>query len=348
MEEKKSEIEIKSLYIKGEKFRKNLSEGHSIERFLETFLDEKEDFHVYTSGSTGKPKGIRIQKEYMETSAQKTLDFLGINKGDKALLCLPTDKIAGIMMLVRWFVGRLDLYPVEATARPLEKAEGEFDFAAMVPYQVSASLDQLHRIRKLIIGGASINPSLEEKLQSLPSKIYQTYGMTETISHVAMRRVNGQRRSQSYEAMPGVSFSLDSRSCLVINSPEIGVKSLVTNDVVELESPERFIWKGRYDNVVNSGGVKLHPELIEKKIGPLKVEYFLAGIPDKGLGEKLVMLVESEEEFGPEYFEEAFTALDIYEKPKEIIGVASFSKTPNGKIRRKETVKKFMGEQSSK
>lgn len=291
---------------------------------------------VTTSGSTGVPKKIRLQKEHMRASAQKTLRYLNLQPGDRSLLCLPVSKIAGMMMLVRWVEGGLDLWPVPPSSTPIPPGES-FDFAAMVPLQVKESLDSLHRIGKLIIGGGAIDPELEKQLRPMPGAIYHTYGMTETISHVAMRRINGNEAMDYFEAVPGVSFSQDQRQCLVIDAPDIGVKGMITNDVVETLDGQRFRWLGRADNVVNSGGVKLHPELLEQKTGNVGFDYFLAGMPDERLGEKLVLVIDRETEIREEKINKLLAALQGYERPREVY-TAQFFYSINTKLQRQKTL----------
>jgi len=299
--------------------------------FIKSYLN-RDMIEVKTSGSTGTPKTVYLRKENMRASARATIEALKLKSGDRILLCLSTDHIAGKMMVARWAEGDFDLYVTEASAQPLQQIEGSFNFSAMVPYQVQASLSDLHRIDKLIIGGGTIDGELERKLQDVPGEVYHTYGMTETISHVALRKVNGKERTASFKALPGVSFTIDERNCLVINAPEIGVGRLVTNDIVELVNEFNFIWKGRYDNVINSAGIKLQPEVIERKIKGVEQAFFVFGLKDKTWGEKLVLLVE-----GMDVPAFDFSELDSYERPKEILCLPQFIRTANGKIKRKET-----------
>ncbi len=332
---KEKKVKIKGNYLILSEIKFQFPEIHS---FISHFYSEKEDFEVHTSGSTGKPKLISIPKKYMWASARKTIEALHLKSEDKVLLCLPLDKIGGIMILVRWLVGDLDLYPVEPNASPLADDSEEYDFGAMVPYQVQHSLKNVGRIKKLIIGGAPVSTSLEKSLQKIKTEVYHTYGMTETISHVALRAIHSQTDNHVFKGLPGVSFNVDERNCLVITSREIGVNQLVTNDVVELLSTTEFIWKGRFDNVINSAGVKLLPEEIEQKIGDIDLLYFLFGQPDENLGERLVMVVESEDSFEVQDFKDFFGELSRYEIPKIIYSLPNFVVAAGGKINRKATV----------
>lgn len=304
--------------------------------FLSEFYDSNPNFTVYTSGSTGKPKPIEVPKAYMLASAQRTLMALNLQPGDKSLLCLPLNRIGGIMMLVRCLEGDLDLYPMGSTSRPISNTKVHYDFAAMVPYQVDQSLEDLHKVKKLIIGGAPISPSLEKELIKVPIQMYHTYGMTETISHIALRDIKDS--ASVFKALPKVEFATDARQCLVINAPEIGINQLATNDVVELISPTQFLWKGRYDHVVNSGGIKLFPEEIEKKIGDIGVNYFLFGEADEKLGERLAMIVEGGGEMTLKRMQAHFASLGRYEGPRVLYKVSQFATNAGGKLDRKSTI----------
>lgn len=306
------------------------------QEFLQKFYNSEDYIEISTSGSTGRPKVIRIKKDYLIASAQRTIDFLQLKKGARALVCLPTNKIAGLMMLTRWLVGEMDLVLVKPSSSPLAEVEGEFDFAAMIPLQALNCLDQIERVNKLIIGGGVIEEGLELALSQKSKEYYHTYGMTETISHVAMRKIG---QDSDFKALNDVEFSVDGDSRLIIDAPPIGVHKLKTNDVVQLIDARTFVWKGRYDNVVNSGGVKLFPEEIESKIGAVGQAYFLIGLKDEALGEKLVLLTE-----GPinEALKQKIESLDRFEKPRLLLSLNKFMRTETNKIRRKECLDKAL------
>lgn len=338
-------MDLKNLKINGKKLEISLQNSDKellpeVLGFLQFLKSDDDYYEVKTSGSTGDPKPILLSRKYMEASARKTLTFLNLKRGDRALLCLPVSKVGGMMMLMRWALGELDLYTVEPMAQPLKKLRGNFDFVAMVPYQVAQSLEDVPRIKKLIIGGGPISPSLEKDLKNLPNEIYHTYGMTETISHVAMRRINGNTDFSLYKAMPGISFNVDERDCLIIHAPHIGVKNLLTNDVVKLISAESFEWIGRVDNVVNSGGIKLYPEEIEQKIGELGMDYFLASLPDEQLGQKLIMVVDKDSSLSEAAIRKRLQFLKKYEIPKSVFFLPIL-KTVNGKLKRHSTLRQL-------
>lgn len=304
----------------------------SIGEFFLDWFDKKDYIEMTTSGTTGLPKLVRLKKQAMIQSALATGDFFGLEPGDKALLCLPTQFIAGKMMLVRSLILGLELDVVSPSLHPLELNTATYDFVAMVPLQVQNSIERLSKVRKLIIGGAKLDSALEEKLLPLKTEIYETYGMTETITHIAAKRLG----DSVFSILPNVKISQDDRQCLVINVATISDEPIVTNDLVELLNEQQFKFLGRIDNVINSGGVKLIPEQIEAKlIGKINNRFFVTGLPDTTLGEKLVLVVEGEkQEFAPDFFD----VLGKYEKPKEIVFVSKFKENENGKLLRKPTL----------
>ncbi len=310
--------------------------------FLLDWLAPHPEIEVKTSGSTGTPKTIKLKKQQMVNSALATGKFFGLNKNDTALLCLPANYIAGKMMLVRAMVLGLQLDLGEPSSHPLQTMEKEYDFCAMVPLQVKNSWQSLARIKILIVGGAPVSAALAESLAALPTNIYETYGMTETITHIALKKLSvisrDNGKSKNFQTLPGVTVNLDDRECLVIDAPQVATEKVVTNDLVEFISPTEFRWLGRYDNIINSGGVKLIPEEIERKLATIiNNRFFVTGIPDATLGQKLVLLIEGET--SNEVLEGINkVGLEKYELPKTTIFVTKFTETPTGKIDRDSTV----------
>ncbi len=313
-----------------------IKEGEEYERsvghFLLDWFDHNHDIEVNTSGTTGNPKTIRIDKQAMVNSALATGDFFELHPGNKVLHCLPAKYIAGKMMFVRGFILGLDMDFVAPSSHPLENCDTKYDFAAMVPLQASNSLDKLHNIKKMIIGGVKISKSLEASLLEIPSEFYETYGMTETITHIAAKRVG----EVAFTVLPNVTISYNDRNCLVIHAPRISEEVIVTNDLVQLVNENQFVFLGRIDNMINSGGIKLIPELIEEKLSnKIGNRFFVAGKLDEVLGEKLILVIEGE---AYTIDDKIFSGLDKYEHPKEILFVPKFQETANGKILRKETI----------
>ncbi|HXJ99691.1 MAG TPA: AMP-binding protein [Gelidibacter sp.] len=305
--------------------------------FLIDWLDGKDYIKVKTSGSTGQPKLMRVSKQAMVNSSIATGDFFKMKPGQTALLCLPTHYIAGKMMLVRAMILGLDLDFVDPTTRPDFDLNKTYDFCAMVPLQLTNSLSSIKRIKTLIIGGAAISKPLEEAIQGLKTKIYATYGMTETVSHIAVKAMNGKRKMDYFKVFPKVKISQDDRGCLVIDAPKVASGQLVTNDVVKLHSSSEFELLGRIDNMVNSGGVKLFPEQIEAKLTDhIKERFFIASEPDEELGEKLILILEGDKN---NLKSSVFKKLEKLEVPKKIYMVPQFKETATGKIQRKETLK---------
>ncbi|WP_269222553.1 MULTISPECIES: AMP-binding protein [Flavobacterium] len=312
-----------------------IKEGEDFEQavgdFLLDWFDDKSYIDMYTSGTTGDAKTIRIEKNAMVQSAISTGDFFGLQPGDRVLHCLPVNFIAGKMMFVRSFILGLDMDFVAPSSYPLENNDEKYDFAAMVPLQAKNSINKLTNIKKVIIGGVKIHKSLEQELVKLPIEIYETYGMTETITHIAAKKV-GQ---EAFTTLPNVTVSKNENQCLEILAKNIGNEKIVTNDIVKLISDTQFIWLGRYDNVINSGGIKIMPEQVESKLSTLiPRRYFVDGLQDENLGEKVVLFVEGE----PINIDNSiFDVLDRYEKPKDIVFIPKFKETATGKIMRTES-----------
>ncbi len=328
-----------------ELFTYSRSISKDIYSFFKAWFDKNEFFSIKTSGSTGKPSTIQLKKKHMANSALTTGFYFDLHPGTKALLCLSPNFIAGKMMLVRAMVLGWQLDIVEADTHPLNKTESNYDFGAMVPLQMNNSLSQLHRIKTLIVGGGRVSNRLQHKLQAISTKVYATYGMTETITHVAIKQLSGFSSAELvsapyYKTLPDVQISTDNRGCLVIDAPKISDNQIVTNDLVVLISDTEFEWLGRYDTIINSGGVKLIPEQIEEKLWYIiKNRFFVAGIPDDILGEKLILIVENDKFLNtiPNKLRN-LSNLNKYEIPKEIFFVDQFVETGTKKIQRKKTL----------
>lgn len=294
----------------------------TLEDFLSEWNNDSDRVLVHTSGSTGKPKPMMVEKKRMLNSARITCDFLGLKPGDSALLCMSLDYIAGKMVVVRSIERHLHLISVSPSGHPLKdvnlkELNGEITFAAMVPMQVYNTLqvpeerERLCHIRHLIIGGGAIDAALEQELRSLPGNIaiWSTYGMTETLSHIALRRINGAEASEWYQPFDSVKISQTDEGCLVIDAPLVCAETLVTNDIVEIEpyiynkvenhnkvEKLRFRIKGRKDNVICSGGIKIQIEEVEEFLKPhLEKPFMLAKKKDEKFGEIAVLLSEDKE-----------------------------------------------------
>ena len=258
-----------------------------------------------SSGTTGDPKEFELDRRAMEASAKKTLSFFKLQPGDRVLLGLPVDYIAGKMMVVRALVGQLDLVPGEPSSRPLKDVDGDFSFVPMVPLQVLESLkagDNLDPCGILLIGGGTLSPSLRAQLESTDScEIFESFGMSETYTHFALRRVNGPHAEESFSLLEGTHINADTRGCLVVELPGITKHPVQTNDLVDIsEDRTRFRWLGRFDNVINTGGIKVIPEILEQRITSLlQCTCLVLYQSDEKLGQKLVLMVEREGEDAP-------------------------------------------------
>ena len=312
--------------------------------FLLNWFDNSDCIISHTSGSTGIPKEISLSKEAMRNSARMTNAFFGLDETKAALLCMPANYIAGKMMLVRALVGGFNLLTVEPKANPFENLNVAIDFTAITPYQLSHSVESLKTktVRNIIVGGGQVNARLEALAADIPASMYETYGMTETASHIALRRFNGSEKSDYFTVLDGVSIHQDERSCLLICAPYLAENELITNDIVELKGKQEFRWVGRADTVINSGGIKIYPEQLEKKLEKIiQPNFFIASIPDELLGNKVVLLIESEGFTSAQESElNSFLKSNFsrYEIPKQIFYLPTFIYSESNKILRNNTL----------
>lgn len=317
----------------------------TFEQFISDWQSPSTTILVHTSGSTGKPKPMLVEKRRMEASARITCSFLGLKPGDSALLCMPLDYIAGKMMCVRSIVVGLRLIRVEPCGHPLQHLDEVPTFAAMVPMQVYNSLQDdrelniLKQIKHLIIGGGAISNNLATALRSFPNAVWSTYGMTETLSHIALRRLSGEDASEWYTPFDGVEVSLNQDGCLVINAPKVCAEPLTTNDIAEIDGDgRRFRIRGRRDNVVCSGGIKMQIEEIEAKLqAHTDIPLMITKRADEKFGETVVLLAECNDM-------EPLKALchqwlSKYELPHDYIYVKRLPVTETGKPARAEALR---------
>ncbi|MBR5748749.1 MAG: AMP-binding protein [Prevotella sp.] len=315
----------------------------SLEAFLEEWNNPSETLLVYTSGSTGTPKPMMVEKHRMLASARRTNDFLGLQPGDTALLCMSLDFIAGKMMVVRALERQLRLVTVAPSGHPLAALNDQtsLDFAAMVPLQVYNSLqvsierERLMQIRHLIIGGGAIDDALASELKNFPNAVWSTYGMTETLSHIALRRLSGPEASIWYTPFPSVRVSLSEEDTLIIDAPEVCPNPLVTNDIAE-RSPDysKFRIIGRKDNIICSGGLKIQAEELERQLRPhMRVPYIITKRPDEKFGEIVVLLTEGSTDEAREVCERI---LPRFHQPRAYLHVSSIPLTATGKPARHE------------
>lgn len=315
--------------------------------FVEQFYNEEEYIIVHTSGSTGKPKKIKLFKDDMIASARLTNQFFGINSQSLFYLPLSPDYVAGKMMILRALIATASIIEEAASNTPLAHyTRGEIDLICVVPSQVEYILnnpDKAKLIRKMIIGGGTIHNNLWERIADSPIKSYATYGMTETCSHVALARITDDR--QPFMAIGETTFELDERNCLIVNTPQFRNEQITTNDIVELVGPTAFYWCGRYDNIINTGGIKIFPEDIEFKISPLIPQpFYISSRESEKWGEELVLMLEEptiedeDEQIVSEISEQLLTELKkllpSYAIPRTTIQVKAFKRTPSNKLRR--------------
>jgi O-succinylbenzoic acid--CoA ligase len=321
-------------------------------RFCRQWLSGQESFTLTTSGSTGRPKLITLTRQQMVASARATGQALGLQTGDRALVCLSTQYIAGMMMLVRGFGLGLALTIVDPTGNPLLEFpdEARFDFCAFVPLQLQQILAEspgklsiLDGMKAILVGGAPVTPELEQQLQTIAAPVYHTYGMTETVTHVALKRLNGPKASDTFIPLPGVEVGLDRRGCLTVKGALTNNQTVYTNDLAELRPDGSFTWLGRLGNVINSGGVKVQIEKVEAALAE-HLRTFQPGrrlvvgpLPHPQLGQTVVAVIEGEPLSSADQTElrsNLQRILTKYEIPRSFYFLPSLPETPTGKIDR--------------
>lgn len=326
------------------------------------WMSGQQTYHLNTSGSTGTPKSITITRDQIIASIHATGKALHLESGTRGLACINAHFIGGMMMLFRALELDWNLTVIEPSSDPLEHLpeDLQFDFTALVPLQLESLLLQngvkgAGRLGKILLGGAPVSPSLLKLIQPLQQPVYHSYGMTETVSHIALRELNGSSDAdQPFTVLEGVDFGLDGRGCLWLSGRVTGNEIVQTNDMVIIESPDSFRWLGRIDHIINSGGLKINPEKVERAIGSIlsdfnyNADFFVWHEPDDRLGQKLILLL-----CGKGHFEETIllkslrSILSSYEMPKSIYFVDSFEKLASGKIDKAQTARLAIAKVSS-
>ncbi len=326
-------------------------------QFIKECVVPVKTIQVKTSGSTGEPKLIEIEKSQMLESAKMTCRYFHISRRTNMLLCLSAEYIAGKMMVVRAFFSGANLVVVDPTNNPLIDIKQKIDFVAMVPLQVESALSNpktrkiFNSIENVIIGGASVSIKLQKKLAKCTNNVYSTFAMTETLSHFALKKLSGKNKSNLFEVLPGIKITTDDRGCMIVNAPLLNTSPIITNDIIECIDETHFKWLGRYDNVINSGGVKIIPEKLEEKIVRIIKEnrFFISSLPDKRLGQKVVIVIEGVTRMEAKELEKHIEKLvDKYEKPRKYLLIEKFVETPTGKVKRGETLAIAMGGKKAK
>lgn len=325
-------------------------------QFIKDWLNNKAEFELTTSGSTGVPKPLSIPRNKMEISARATLKALNLSVGGNALVCLSTKFIAGKMMLARALVNKMNIIAVDPSSNPINGLDNTLKFAltAMVPLQMETILEANHPIdgldnfKVILLGGAPTSLALEKKLKDLTAAIYATYGMTETVSHIALKRLNGVDKSDYFSVLPGVDINLDNRGCLAIRSEITDNQQIVTNDLVQIIDHQKFEWLGRFDNVINSGGVKIQSEKLESLIAELfhhqKIpnRFFCFGVPDEKLGQKVALVIEGTPANVDGMLLNIKNNVPRFHAPKVLYTTPHFVETETKKIQRKLTIEKVI------
>lgn len=322
-----------------------------IGNFLIIWLDNANTITLKTSGSTGSPKTIVMRKQAMVNSAIATGLYFNLQPTNKALLCLPAHYIAGKMMLIRAMVLGLEIDSIAPKSSLQIDTKTHYHFTAMVPMQLEKNLSKLNNIKTLIVGGAKTSSLLNTKLQALKTIVFETYGMTETVSHIAVKQINNFESvtlsnsttliinsvERSYfKTLPNVAISQDNRQCLIIEAPKVFEEKIITNDIVKIHSKNKFEWLGRADNIINSGGIKIFPEQVENSLSSkINARFFIASEKDEILGERVILIIESDEKM---LESSVLASLNSFSKPKKTYYLPKFVETSSGKIQRKKTL----------
>ncbi len=314
-----------------------INDPHGLaDRFIDEWLSPESYVTARTSGSTGEPKEIHLLKDDMLKSAAATCRFFGISRQSRMLLPLSSDYIAGKMMIVRAIVSGAHLFIEHPSSKPVAYDYGQLDLIPIVPSQLDGLLSSpyINNVRNILIGGAPLSPAEESRICKSGINAWASYGMTETCSHVALRDItSGDDR---FTMLPGIHAANDCRGCLIIEAPEFSFRRLITNDIVELIDDKHFRWLGRADNVINSGGIKLHPEQIERKLaGIIDAPFYIIGRKNDRWGEEAVLYIESTSIDPQSLMSRIRQQLDRYSVPKEIKTLPQFERTESGKVKRR-------------
>ncbi|MDE6258692.1 MAG: AMP-binding protein [Muribaculaceae bacterium] len=307
----------------------------TFDEFYNEWVSEPEDVVCHTSGSTGTPHLIHLPKQRMIESAERTCRHFGINSSSHLHSCISADYIGGKMMMVRSRVSGASFSWEIPSNTPLKDFVGPpIDLVSVVPSQMLFLLDNpeiMARAKNYLIGGAAIPSSLRKRSLDSGISAYESYGMTETSSHIAIRKV--EEGNEWFETLPGISVSLDddSRLCIHIEN----WKSFYTNDIAQLKSSTSFRILGRADNVINTGGKKVYPEEVEKILSEyFTFPFYISYRNDEKWGQRIILIAENPTVSDDEIISLCKLHLESFKCPKEVVGLSHFSYTPNGKIKR--------------
>jgi O-succinylbenzoic acid--CoA ligase len=323
--------------------------------FCHQWMNGLEYVEIKTSGSTGVPKCIKLSRRQLTASAHKTINFFALEKNDTLLCCLDIQYIAGKMMLIRAMECGANIVCVWPTSYIFRDVPASITitFTALVPMQLHTSLEanntdwlkKINWMKGILVGGAPVRSELERLCKRITAPVYESYGMTETCSHIALRKINQPEASEWFTILNGITISQNEKKCLVIHGDVTNHQTLVTNDIVEIYDTKKFKWLGRYDNIINSGGIKILPEKLEKEIekifheSGISCRFFVAGIPHEKLGTAVCLFIEEPLQMKDDKIYALLQQkISRFEIPKSIIRKNKFYETATGKIDRANTV----------
>ncbi|MDZ4715434.1 MAG: AMP-binding protein [Cytophagales bacterium] len=321
---------------------------------IKQWIEGVSEFTFHTSGTTGPPRPLTFTRGQLETSARITAGALSLQPGYTSLVCLDVQFVAGAMMIVRSLISGMDMIIRAPSGNPFLGIHAPVDFAALVPAQLISMLDQgpeyLRTLKAVLIGGAPLPAGMAHRLQPFEGSFFATYGMTETLTHIALQKLNGTDRQDAFHVLPDFVVTLDDRGCLVVSAPHLGPEPVVTNDYAEMITETSFRILGRTDDIINSGGIKIQPQLVEELLQKILdrrkiyARFMVAGLPDDVLGERLVLIMEGDP-LPPEHHSSLLSAmaeeLPKYKAPKTISYIPRFTCTATQKIDRNATLREL-------
>lgn len=312
-------------------------------KFLYTWYNSESKIMINTSGTTNYKKKFYVKKVNMINSALMTINYFNLKKKQTTILCLSIDFIAAKMVLIRSILLQWKVLCIVPSSNPFKEIKNynySFDLVSMVPLQAYYSLSFYKQINKLLIGGGEISKKLEQKIIESKIKCYHSYGMTETLGHIAIRNIN--KKYKYFKCFSNIKITMNKKGCLNIYAPKLITKKIETNDLVKIFKKRYFIWIGRYDNIINTGGIKISSEIIERKlINFINKPFFIAGLPDNLLGQIIVLFIEGDKS-NINISKNIFLKKEKFFFPKKIYFLKSFIRTSSQKIKKQDTINLFL------
>lgn len=311
------------------------SANNELVSFVRNIVENPEEIKVQSSGSTGKPKVFTFTYQQYRASANISIRYFGLKEGMSCLLPMSLKHIGAQLMLVRAFETKMKIDIVTASSDLSDFLQSGYDFVPMVPTQFLMSYESnsscFQKVKTVLLGGSSITQDVQEIAKRLPTQVFSSYGMTETLTHVGVKELSS--KENNYQILPGFKLSLNESNCLEIEAPHFSEKQ-ITNDVARLNG-NSFEILGRLDNVIITGGLKVQAEEVEKKLADeLNQTFYVSSSADSKWGQVLTLVLskslnEVQNNFLQHYNEKSASHLKIRKVVVDEVEVY------NGKIKRK-------------